>query len=278
MLVRELAARYVGRGGTILLDADPEVVKDVDRAGPVAPLEADAQPSAGDVVVLSVERSALEATGDPDPLTERLSRVSEPGAVVLLLLPTPVIDLPAGRLAQAAVTAGLAFVELAPIEPGWSVRAAVVCRPSRRAVAVRGYLADDPVLPAEQAEQPQQPAETDDLERQGVRLAWEWGLADARARAFEHRTATQVEELQGQIAALQEQLRERDGELAAARRATEQAQQAAANEAQRRAAVQQSPSFLVGRAVLTTRHHPLQGARQLAGAVRRGVRQRRDLG
>lgn len=260
MLVRELAARYVAEGGTILLDADPEVVKDLHRAGPVAPLEQDAQPSSGDVVVLSVDPGA---EGGTDDLSARLARVSEPGAAVLLLLPTPVADLPVGRLAQAAVHAGLAFVEVAPIEPGWAVRAVVVCRPSRTAVAVRPYLADGE-------------PEAADLEQQSVRLAWEWGLGDARGRALELRAAQEIQDLRRQVADLEGQLAQRTTELAGAQAATERAQQSAANEAKRRASLQQSPSYLVGRAVLTTRRHPLAGARQLAGAVRRSVRQARD--
>lgn len=262
MLVREIARRYLGEGKTILLDADPDHVKDLDRIGRLAELTPQTDPAAGDVVVCEVDAAAAD-------LADRLGRVREPGAVVLLLLAVPVAELPIGRLAQAAAAAGLAFVELAPVEPGWAVRVVVVCRPSRKPVAVRAYLGDEG------------PPEDVDLDAQGVRMAWEWGLGDARRRAVEQQADQQLDELhelRAQLSDLQRRLERGERDVAEARAETARVQRWAEAEAQRRAVLQQSPTYLVGRAVLTARRHPVKGARQLVGAIRRGARARRGLG
>ena len=234
MLVREIAARYLGKAGTIRVDADPRVLADLGRAGPVADLGDGVGTSQGDVVAIAVDPLA-------DNLTDRLLGVTMQGVTVLLLLPVAVGDVPVGQLAQAAGTARLAFVEIAPIEPGWSRRTVVVCRPSHRPVPVRPFLGDDSVDDDHEV----------DLDSQGLRIGWEWGLGSARARAVEEleRAATR------RVGELERELVEVRGAL----------------EKERRTALQQSPSFLVGRAVLTVRRHPVRGLRQLMGAIRQGT-------
>lgn len=267
MLVRELAAHYLGAGGLIRVDADPKDLADIGKAGPVTDLEGGGNPAPGDVVLISVDPSA-------DNLPDQLARVTEPGVTVLLLLTLSAADLPVGRLAQAAGTGRLAFVEIAPIEPGGSLRTVVVCRPSSRPVPVRPFLGDATSAP-----------DDIDLDSQSLRIGWEWGLGDARARALEEleRAAlSRVGELQQE---LEDVRRDHDAELRDVRQAldtagkelevahgvAERAERRAVVEAQRRAALQQSPSFLVGRAMLTVRRHPLRGSRQLLGAIRRSV-------
>jgi hypothetical protein len=258
MLVREIAARYLADLGTIRIDADERELGDIGLAGPTAEL-AVAEPRAGDVVLLAVDAGLH---GIPDigglDLAERLSRVGVPGTVAVLLLTSPVADLPVARIAQAAQVAGLAFVELAPIEPPGTIRTAVVCRPSATQVAVRTYLGDDDSFDHAGI----------DLDAQGLRIAWEWGLSDARTRALEVRQlagAKQIGELTIELAGLR-------NEVAGARERAARAEGRAVAEAQRRGALQQSPSFLVGRALLAVRRHPIQGSRQLLGAIRRGIR------
>ena len=162
MLVRELAARYLGAGGLIRVDADPKDLADIGQAGPVTDLEGGGNPAPGDVVLISVDPAA-------DNLPGQLSRVTEPGVTVLLLLPVSADDLPVGRLSQAAGTARLAFIEIAPIEPGGSLRTVVVCRPSSRPVPVRPFLGDATAAP-----------DDIDLDSQSLRIGWEWGLGHAR--------------------------------------------------------------------------------------------------
>lgn len=257
MLVREIAARYLADLGTIRFDADERELGDLGLAGPTAKL-GEAEPRAGDVVLLVVDAGPhdLPDIGRPE-LSERLGRgVSAPGAVVVLLLTSPVADIPVAQIAQAAQVAGLAFVELAPIEPRGTIRTAVVCRPSTTQVAVRPYLGDDDNFDDAGI----------DLDAQGLRIAWEWGLGDARTRALEVRQladAQHIGELTIELAGLR-------NEVAGARERAERAEGRAVAEAKRRGALQQSPSFLVGRAVLTVRRHPIQGSRQLLGAIRRG--------
>lgn len=267
MLVRELAANYLGAGGLIRVDADPKDLADIGQAGPVTDLEGGGNPAPGDVVLISVDPAA-------DNLPGQLSRVTEPGVTLLLLLPVSADDLPVGRLSQAAGTARLAFIEIAPIEPGGSLRTVIVCRPSSRPVPVRRFLGHDSASPDEI-----------DLDSQGLRIGWEWGLGDARVRALEalERAALRrVAELQHELAQVRrdhdEELRDvrqaldkAGKELEVAQGVAERAGRRAVVEAQRRAALQQSPSFLLGRAMLTVRRHPLRGSRQLLGAIRRGV-------
>ena len=252
MLVREIAARYLADLGTIRFDADARQLGDIGLVGTTAELAA-AEPRAGDVVLLAVDAGPhdLPDAGLLD-LSERLGRVAVPGTVVVLLLTSPVADMPVGQIAQAAQVAGLAFVELAPIEPRSTIRAAVVCRPSATQVAVRPYLGDN---------------DNDvDLDAQGLRIAWEWGLGDARTRALEVRQLADTQH----IGKLTIELAGLRNEVAGARERAERAEGRAVAEAKRRGALQQSPSFLVGRAVLTVRRHPIQGSRQLLGAIRRG--------
>ena len=267
MLVRELAARYLGAGGLIRVDADPQDLADIGQAGPVTDLDGGGDPALGDVVLISVDPSS-------DNLPDRLAKVTEPGVTVLLLLPVSAGEVPVGRLAQAAGTGRLAFVEIAPIEPGGSLRTVVVCRPSSRPVPVRPFLGDATAAP-----------DDIDLDSQSLRIGWEWGLGDARARALKElgRAAlSRVGELQQEFADVR---RDHDAELREVRQAldtagkelevahgvAERAARQAVVEAQRRAALQQSPPFLVGRAMLTARRHPLRGSRHLAGVIRRSV-------
>lgn len=257
MLVREIAARYLADLGTIRFDADARQLGDIGLVGTTAELAA-AEPRAGDVVLLAVDAGPhdLPDAGLLD-LSERLGRVAVPGTVVVLLLTSPVADMPVGQIAQAAQVAGLAFVELAPIEPGSTIRAAVVCRPSGTQVAVRPYLGDN---------DNDNDNNDVDLDAQGLRIAWEWGLGDARTRALEVRQladSQHIVELTTELAGLR-------NEVAGVRERAERAEGRAVAEAKRRGALQQSPSFLVGRAVLTVRRHPIQGSRQLLGAIRRG--------
>ena len=257
MLVREIAARYLADLGTIRIGADERELGDMGLVGPTAEL-AVGEPRAGDVVLLAVDAGPHDHpdTGRLD-LSERLGGVGVPGTVVVLLLTSPVADIPVAQIAQAAQVAGLAFVELAPIEPPGTIRTAVVCRPSATQVAVRPYLGDDNFEDAGV-----------DLDAQGLRIAWEWGLSDARTRALEVRQlagAEQINELTIELAGLR-------NEVVSARERAVRAEGRAVAEAQRRGALQQSPSFLVGRAVLTVRRHPIQGFRQLLGAIRRGIR------
>jgi len=273
MMVREIAARYLGKGGTIRVDADPQALADLGRAGPVADLGDGVGTSQGDVVLITVDPVV-------DNLTDRLLGVTTQGVTVLLLLPVAAGDLPVGRLAQAACTGRLAFVEIAPIEPGWSLRTVVVCRPSHRPVAVRPFLGDGSTDDDHEV----------DLDGQGLRIAWEWGLGSARARAVEEleraavRRVGELEqelvEVRGELEKelvearedLQRELGEARRDLETAHGVAQRAESRAIAEAQRRSALQQSPSFLVGRAVLTVRRHPIRGLRQLMGAIRRGIR------
>ncbi|MBC7559233.1 MAG: hypothetical protein H7270_07725 [Dermatophilaceae bacterium] len=277
MMVREIAARYLGEGGTIRVDADPEVLAALGRAGPVADLGDGVGTSQGDVVLIAVDPLA-------DNLTDRLLGVSTQGVTVLLHLPVAVGDLPVGRLAQAAGMARLAFVEIAPIEPGWSLRTVIVCRPSPRPVPVRPFLGDDSAGDDHEV----------DLDSQGLRIGWEWGLGSARARAVEElgRTAVrrvgqlerELVEVRGELekelvearVELQQELVEARRDLKTAHEVVQRAESRAIAEAQRRAALQQSPSFLVGRAVLTVRRHPIRGLRQLTGVIDRGTRRPPD--
>lgn len=261
MLVRELAARYLGNGGTIRVDADPKIVADIGRAGPVQEFQGGPDPVAGDVVLISVDPLA-------DNLADRLAIVTEQGVTVLLLLPVAAGDLPVGRLAQAAGVASLAFVEIAPIEPGWSLRTVVVCQPSSRPVPVRPFLGDDSGAEDEI-----------DLDGQGLRIGWEWGLGDARVRALDQLHSAALTRIAGLDEELAEVRRDHAKDLATAGRDLDAARAAAAGsearavaEASRRSNLQQSQSFLVGRAVVTMRRHPLRGSRQLLGAVRRSFR------
>jgi hypothetical protein len=258
MLVREIAARYRADLGTIRIDADAHELGDIGLVGPTAEL-AVAEPQAGDVVLLAVDAGPHDPSEASRPdLSERLGRVGVPGTVVVLLLTSPVADIPVAQIAHAAQVAGLAFVELAPIEPEGTIRTAVVCRPSATQVAVRPYLGDD-----DNFDDP-----GIDLGAQGLRIAWEWGLSDARTRALEvrrHSDLQHIGELTIELAGLR-------NEVAGARERAERAEGRAVAEAKRRGALQQSPSFLVGRAVLTVRRHPIQGSRQLLGAIRRGIR------
>ncbi len=288
MLVRELAARYLGEGGTIRVDADSKIVSDIGRAGKVADLLDGAEPVPGDVALISVDPSA-------DNLAERLALVTREGVTVLLLLPVEAGDLPVGRLAQAARMASLAFVEMVPIEPGWSLLTVVVCQPSSGPVPVRPFLGHDSATRDEIDRDEIDRDEIDrdeidgggiDLDAQSLRIGWEWGLGDARARAQDGReraTQTRISELEAELVKVR---RDHDKELGEVRRDLEAAgkdleaaqelaqrsERRATAEAQRRSALQQSPSFLVGRAVVTIRRHPLRGGRQLLGAVRRSVR------
>ena len=266
MMVREIAARYLGEGGTIRVDADPEVLAALGRAGPVADLGDGVGTSQGDVVLIAVDPLA-------DNLTDRLLGVSTQGVTVLLHLPVAVGDLPVGRLAQAAGMARLAFVDIAPIEPGWSLRTVIVCRPSPRPVPVRPFLGDDSAGDDHEV----------DLDSQGLRIGWEWGLGSARARAVEElgRTAVRrVGQLERELVEvrgkLEKELVEARRDLKTAHEVVQRAESRAIAEAQRRAALQQSPSFLVGRAVLTVRRHPIRGLRQLTGVIDRGTRRPPD--
>lgn len=267
MLVRELTARYLGDGGTIRVDAEPRVLADIGRSGPVVDLQdADAKP--GDVVLISVDPSA-------DDLPDRLRRVTEQGVTVLLLLPVPAGEVPVGRLAQAACSARLAFVEIAPIEPGQFLCTVVVCSPSSRPVPVQRFLSDASAVQDEI-----------DLDGQGLRIGWEWGLGDARARALEERerlALRRVGELEQELVEVRRDhekelvevradLATAGQELEAARKVAQRSERRAVAEAARRSAMQQSASFLVGRAVVTMRRHPMRGSRQLLGAIRRSVR------
>jgi hypothetical protein len=262
MLVRELAARYLGEGGTVRVDADPKIVSDLGRAGPVADLQDGADPVPGDVALISVDPFAYN-------LAERLALVTRQGVTVLLLLPVEAGDLPVGRLAQAARTARMAFVEMAPIESDWSLRTVVVCQPSSGPVPVRPFLSDD------SAAQDEINRGEIDLDAQSLRIGWEWGLGDARSRALEEleRAAqTRISELEAELAAVRQDLEAAGKDLESAQGVAERSERRATAEAQRRSALQQSPSFLVGRAVVTSRRHPLRGGRQLLGALRRSLR------
>ena len=263
MLVRELVARYLGTGATIRVDADPEVLADpelladVESAGPVVDLQGGGDPVPGDVVVISVDPAA-------HTLPDRLALVAGQDVTVMLVLPICAADLPVGRLAQAARTARLAFVEIAPIEPCRSAHTVVVCRTSNRPVAVQPYLGDGSAVPDEI-----------DLASQGLRIGWEWGLGDARARAVEERglaALTRVGELEQELTEVRGSLDQAGRDLEVAHGVAERAESRADAEAKRRGALQQSSAFLVGRAMLTMRRHPLRGSRQLLGAIRRSVR------
>ncbi len=263
MLVRELVARYLGTGGTIRVDADPEVLAepevlaDIQSAGPVVDLQGGGDPVPGDVVLISADPAA-------HTLPDRLALVVAQDVTVMLVLPVSAADLPVGRLAQAARTARLAFVEIAPIEPGRSPRTVVVCRTSNRPVPVQPYLGDGSAVPDEI-----------DLAGQGLRIGWEWGLGDARARAVEERelaALTRVGELEQELTEVRRSLDQVGRELEVAREVAERAELRADAEARRRGALQQSSTFLVGRAMLTMRRHPVRGSRQLLGAIRRSVR------
>ncbi len=283
MLVRELAARYLVEGGTIRVDADSKFVSDIGRAGEFADLLDGAKPVPGDVALISVDPSA-------DNLAERLALVTREGVTVLLLLPVEAGDLPVGRLAQAARMASLAFVEMVPIEQGWSLRTVVVCQPSSGPVPVRPFLGHDSATRDEIDRDEIDGGGIDgggiDLDAQNLRIGWEWGLGDARARAQDGReraAQTQISELEAvlvkvrrdhdkELAEVRQDLDAAGKDLEAAQELAQRSERRATAEAQRRSALQQSPSFLVGRAVVTIRRHPLRGGRQLLGAVRRGVR------
>jgi hypothetical protein len=257
MLVRELAARYLGAGGLIRVDADPQDLADIGQAGPVVDLDGGGDAAPGDVVLISVDPSA-------DNLPDRLAKVTEQGDTVLLLLPVSAGEVPVGRLAQAAGTARLAFVEIAPIEPAGSVRTVVECRPSSRPVPVQAFLGDGTAAQDEV-----------DLDRQGLRIGWEWGLGDARARAleeFERAARTRADQLEQGLAAVRRALDQAGKDLEVQRGVAERAEARADADARRRGAMQQSSSFLVGRAVLSVRHHPLRAVRKLPRATLRAIR------
>ena len=276
MLMRELAARYLGAGGTIRVDTGAEVLADdvlgddvladLAEAGPVVDLQGGGDPASGDVVLISVDPAA-------DKVSDRLTKVTDPTVTVLLLLSVPADELPVGRLAQAASTAQLAFVELAPIEPGVTAHTAVVCRPSSRPVPVRPFLgngSDGSALGVGVADEVAVV-----LDRQGLRIAWEWGLGDARARAVEvlgRAAITRAAELEHELTETRRALDQAGKDLEVQRGVAERAEARADAEAKRRGAMQQSSSFLVGRAVLSVRRHPLRTIPKALRATQRVIR------
>lgn len=272
MLMRELAARYLGAGGTIRVDTGAEVLADdvlgddvladLAEAGPVVDLQGGGDPASGDVVLISVDPAA-------DKVSDRLTKVTDPTVTVLLLLSVPADELPVGRLAQAASTAQLAFVELAPIEPGVTAHTAVVCRPSSRPVPVRPFLGNGSNGSALEDE-----VEVD-LDRQGLRIGWEWGLGDARARAVEvlgRAAITRAAELEHELTETRRALDQAGKDLEVQRGVAERAEARADAEAKRRGALQQSSSFQVGRAILSVRRNPLRAIPKALRATQRVIR------
>src|SRR5674476_929664 len=81
-------------------------------------------------------------------------------------------------------------------------------------------------------------------------------------------------ELEQELTEVRRSLDQAGRDLEVARGVAERAELRADAEARRRGALQQSSSFLIGRAMLTMRRHPLRGSRQLLGAIRRSVRNR----
>ena len=280
MLMRELAARYLGAGGTIRVDTGAEVLADdvlgddvladLAQAGPVVDLQGGGDPASGDVVLISVDPAA-------DKVSDRLTKVTDPTVTVLLLLSVPADELPVGRLAQAASTAQLAFVELAPIEPGVTAHTAVVCRPSSRPVPVRPFLGNGSNGSALGDEVSDGVADevAVDLDRQGLRIAWEWGLGDARARAVEvlgRAAITRAAELEHELTETRRALDQAGKDLEVQRGVAERSEARADAEARRRGAIQQSSSFLVGRALLSVRRNPLRAIPKALRATQRVIR------
>ena len=276
MLMRELAARYLGAGGTIRVDTGAEVLADdvlgddvladLAQAGPVVDLQGGGDPASGDVVLISVDPAA-------DKVSDRLTKVTDPTVTVLLLLSVPADELPVGRLAQAASTAQLAFVELAPIEPGVTAHTAVVCRPSSRPVPVRPFLGNGSNGSALGVGVADEVAV--DLDRQGLRIAWEWGLGDARARAVEvlgRAAITRAAELEHELTETRRALDQAGKDLEVQRGVAERAEARADAEAKRRGALQQSSSFQVGRAILSVRRNPLRAIPKALRATQRVIR------
>jgi len=267
MLMRELAARYLGAEGTIRVDTGREgladqILADLAQAGPVVDLQGSGDPAPGDVILIPVDPAG-------DNVTDRLAQVTGQGVTVLLLLSVSADELPVGRLAQTASTAQLAFVELAPIEPGSSPHTAVVCRPSSRPVPVRPFLGNGSNGSALEDE-----VEVD-LDRQGLRIGWEWGLGDARARAVEElgRAAmTRAAELEQELTETRGALDQAGKDLEVQRGVAERSEARADAEARRRGAIQQSSSFLVGRALLSVRRNPLRAIPKALRATQRVIR------
>jgi len=267
MLVRELAARYLGAEGTIRVDTGREgladqILADLAQAGPVVDLQGSGDPAPGDVILIPVDPAG-------DNVTDRLAQVTGQGVTVLLLLSVSADELPVGRLA----TAQLAFVELAPIEPGVTAHTAVVCRPSSRPVPVRPFLGNGSNGSALGVGVADEVAV--DLDRQGLRIAWEWGLGDARARAVEvlgRAAITRAAELEHELTETRRALDQAGKDLEVQRGVAERAEARADAEAKRRGALQQSSSFQVGRAILSVRRNPLRAIPKALRATQRVIR------
>lgn len=207
---------------------------------------------------------AVDLRSDDGRLAAGLGRIAPKGsAVVLVGEPAPL--LPVGRLVDALVTAGLQVRGVAPLSsPRWSV--AVSVTRTEELLPLRAYLLGRP--------------EVELGHRQLLRLVAEQQLegftlrsrldddgqvlerdADAAA-APRSSTQRRADELTAEVAALQAQLTAARSETSAARAELRRVQQ-------RLDAVEASESLALGRALVSARRHPVDGARGVLRVVRR---------
>ena len=194
---------------------------------------------AGDILV-AASGEVLDAEQ-----VEALARAVPGGAALLLLLSTPLHEIPVGALVSALTSAGMQVVQAAPVShPVYT--AAVIARPAATTVPFVEYLAfGTDVVPGDAA-----------LRRLISEHLVEGLVGRARQQRYEQDMAKAAE---------------RDERLAAAQADAAAARAEAARQAARYDALAASRQVAVGRALGTARRHPVSGARQLARAVRSGA-------
>jgi hypothetical protein len=201
--------------------------------------ESDGGPRAGDLVVVDVGPEPA----DVDGLGSTVAAVPE-GATLLLLLRAPLTELPLGPVVTALTTAGLQVVEAAPVAHP-TVTAAVVARhPDAGPLPFVPYLGGRPLVAADE-----------DQLRRVVNEHLVEGLVN-RARDVERDR-------------LREELRTAQAELATAHVSLRDTVRALEAERARSAALEDSRTMAVGRAVAEVRRNPLRGLVRLPGALRR---------
>lgn len=199
---------------------------------------ADATARAGDLVVVDVPTDADAVTG----LAGTVAGVPD-GATLLLLLRSPLPELPVGPVVSALAQAGLQVVEAAPVAHS-AFTAAVVARKPDGGMRFVPYLGERVLVGPEDARL-----------RRVVNEHLVEGLV-SRARDVE-------------LDRLRAELRSAQASLSSAREALRDAERQLERERARLRAVESSRTMAVGRAVAQIGRNPVRGLVRLPGELRR---------
>lgn len=237
MRLADLVSRHLPEGGLVLVLGPQDVVDALAAlTGKVT-----TEPTAADLVVVDAG-DASEAVA--------AARSAAPAAPVVLLLETPLAELPVGRVAALGSTAGLGYVDAVPLSGRHT--AAVVAAPD--GVAPRARLTGQQV--------------EGDPDAGAARRTWEWGLAGLVTPAREARWEAEHRSLTNRVSAAERARAE-------AEERARQAQRRAAEVEKRLARVEGSLALQVGRDLVSMRRHPIMGIRALVRDARSARRQRR---